>query len=302
MTDNVSIPDPKRSRIAGHRRLAFDPRKMRPSQLAEVLADSRIEVGPSDTSTIFARVLRLNHFAITHISAAEGAVVWRPSHGAGDNRFMFIFVAQGNLMITADETRFATTEEAILVAFPGKGPIRLSTAAPIEAMAFTFDAGEVAPLTLTRQTVRAMRPSSSVFLTSFQMLRTLVSSDTPESEEDSAAIRSLLLGAARALLRAARAPESTLLETASAIIAEQHTNPRLDAGSIAIQLNVSLSTLYRAYAGEAMSISEQLRRQRAETAMRLLNETPDISPTDLCRQSGFGSLSSLRRAVQAMGG
>ena len=284
--------------VGGHRRLSFDPRTMRAERLRDVLANARIEVGEGNAQTFFARLLRMDRFTITHIRAAEGAVTWRPSPGIGENRFMFVFVAKGNLTVVADETRFAATEEAILVAFPGKGPITMSSTSPLEAMAFTFDASEVAPLTLTPNTVHMMHPSSSIFLASYHLLHALVFAGTPEEEEDSAALRSLLQGTARGLLRAAHVPTITLQESVRAIIAEQHTNPTLDLRQIAAQLSISLSTLYRAYANEPFSPAEQLRRARAETARARLSEQPDISIAELCRHSGFGSVSSLRRALR----
>lgn len=265
-----------------------------------MLSSARVEVRAGKHATTTARLLRMDRYSVTHLIAEGGSITWRPSPGTGENRFLFVFVSRGNLSVSADEARIATSTEAILAVFPGAGPVTMSSAAPIEALAFTFDADDAAPLTLTPETIGVLRPTSSVFRASYSLLRALVEVDDLGQEEDTAALRSLLHGTARGMLRAAHVATTatTLREAAAEIIAEQHTNPALDVQRIAAQLNVSASTLYRASAQEPLSVAAQLRRRRAETASQQLKANPTVSLVALAEQCGFGSVSSLRRAMR----
>ena len=282
-----------------HQRSAFEPGRARSGRLQELLADAKISLDDGDEQSFTLRTLRLERYAVTYISAAGGSVTWRPSPGVGTNRFMFVFVARGNLSVTADASRLAASEEAIFVAFPGRTPIVLSSPGPVEGLSLTFDANDVAPATLTAETVGVLHPSSAIFRATYSMLQTLVSTDAPgEGSESTDALRILLRGAAQGLLLAARDIGHSLWDRACALIAEQHQNPGLDVSRIAAQLGVSKSALYRAFEGKPVGIAAQIRVQRSETASRELERNPVIPRATLAALSGFGSVSALQRALR----
>lgn len=288
------------SSFSGYERAVFDPRTMKRGRLDTLLAGANVHLRDGEISSVFARILRLDEYVVARVRARTGHIVWRPSARSGRHRFAVVFVARGRMAIGADGSRHVASGEAILMPFPEQTAITLGTSSPVEAIAFAFETDAVLPFDLTPETVGALHPSSSVFQASYSLLRALVDSNSPAQGASTAALRSLLKGSARALVRAARVPSTSLWEDAVEIITDQHTDSSLDARRIADQLNVSTSTLYRAFADRPRGVAEELRHQRALTAARSLAEEENIPVSRLSRQSGFGSASTLRRALKAL--
>jgi AraC-like DNA-binding protein len=288
------------SSFSGYERSVLDPRTVTRGRLDSLLAGTNVHLRDGDVSSVFARIFRLDEYVVARVRTRTGHIVWRPSAAPGRRRFAVVFVARGRLAVGTDGSRHVAAGEAILMPFPERTPITLGSSSPVEVIAFAFETDAVVPFDVTPETVGSLHPSSSVFQASYSLLRALVDSSSPEQGASTAALRSLLKGSARALVRAARVPSRSLWEDAVEIITDQHTDISLDARRIADQLNVSTSTLYRAFADRPRGVAEELRYQRALTASRSLAEEADIPVSRLSRQSGFGSASTLRRALKAL--
>ena len=280
-------------------RFRYDPKSMRPEALSEILTNGSIELNDGDSPQMRVRILRMEHYSVTQIVGLRGAMTWHPTPSKGANRYMFVFVARGEVSATSPRPQITAAERAVIVLLPGPEPVRLTAESPVEAIAFTFDAKEAAPFTLSPETLSLVKPTESVLRAVYSLLHAAVTA--PESSEtvDANAMRFLLMGAARSLISAARGNQGRISESALEIIATEYSNPALDPRRIAEHLGVSLTTLHKAFRKHPLTVSEELRLARTNAAKALRAQRPDIRTAELAQLSGFGSRKSLERALHS---
>lgn len=94
-------------------------------------------------------------------------------------------------------------------------------------------------------------------------------------------------------------PRAVVRERALAEIAEHRADLRLTPGLIAQQVGVSLRHLQDVFAEGGSSVAGELRRERARVARSLLQDPrfDDRDIDDIAVEAGFGSSSSMRRAL-----
>jgi AraC-like DNA-binding protein len=80
--------------------------------------------------------------------------------------------------------------------------------------------------------------------------------------------------------------------------AQHQADPDLNVAQAARFLEVSPRTIQQAFQERGTCFSHHLRRLRTETAMRMRASRPDLSLGEVARRCGFGSLSSLSRALR----
>ncbi|MFB7844393.1 hypothetical protein [Microbacterium sp. NPDC056052] len=275
----------------------FDPNRMPPEVLAQLLEPAALAARPEDAKNVAIRQVRLSNFTLMQSVNSTGTFSYAPSAEVGANRYVFGFVSKGELSIAAAEDRYVAAENNVIICFPSTESITCTAITPVDLLGFGFEAEEVAPLTLAADRVGVLRMTSPLVLGSYSMLRALVNRGVEESVDDKIALRTMLRNAARSLMEAAQPTGSSTWSLASTIIDQQHTNPLLDARQIASQLNVSESALFKAFAGRPRSLTDQLRYTRTETAARLLTAIPDMSRAALATASGFQSTRTLTRAL-----
>ena len=98
--------------------------------------------------------------------------------------------------------------------------------------------------------------------------------------------------------------EQGLHARAMAYISAYKTDSELTPAKLASEMNISLRQLQRAFAADGSSITDELRRQRAETAVGLLTD-PAYRHLDLGQvadYAGFANRAELRRAIGAVHG
>ncbi|WP_424464088.1 helix-turn-helix domain-containing protein [Pseudoclavibacter helvolus] len=94
-------------------------------------------------------------------------------------------------------------------------------------------------------------------------------------------------------------PATSLVALAQKVIDVHASNPRFSASRLAGALNVSLSTLYRAYERTGTSPAQEIRSHRLARARRLLSCVREPTPSmlaEVAQLAGFGSLRSMHRA------
>ncbi|NMO49672.1 AraC family transcriptional regulator [Actinoplanes sp. TBRC 11911] len=79
-------------------------------------------------------------------------------------------------------------------------------------------------------------------------------------------------------------------------------DPYLDAESVAHACHLSRRQLFRLFAGEPLSLADELRRIRVAEARRLIRARPANGVTGLAAACGFASETQLRRAFRSVTG
>jgi len=97
---------------------------------------------------------------------------------------------------------------------------------------------------------------------------------------------------------------ASLVARAKGMIFETYRDPRTNPSRIAAMLGVSLRTLQRRFAEEGISVTDEIRSMRVQAARDFLAQVPrsGSSVRAAARESGFGSVVSLRRALRSEGG
>ena len=83
-----------------------------------------------------------------------------------------------------------------------------------------------------------------------------------------------------------------LVERAKLVVAQSASDPYLTPMRIAKTLGVSRTGLYRAFAGQGLTLGTYLRDRRLQTFLTLLREDPGTPIQDLAARSGFGGSAS----------
>lgn len=84
-----------------------------------------------------------------------------------------------------------------------------------------------------------------------------------------------------------------------ALVAALHTDPTLTPAGVADTLGTPLRTIQRTLSAEGTSVANELRVARARTA-RSLQESDAGRASGIARAAGFGSVSSMRRALREL--
>lgn len=138
-----------------------------------------------------------------------------------------------------------------------------------------------------------------------------VASQDSVSEGDSRTVDRMVLEMAGTLVRgrqgkapAAGTPRAALRDRALGVIADMHSDGRLTPEQIAGHCKVSLRHLQDVFAEAGSTVASEIRRERARVARSLLQDSShdhhDVA--SLALMVGFGSASSLRRALDDLYG
>lgn len=123
----------------------------------------------------------------------------------------------------------------------------------------------------------------------------------PIEEQGQQAVQSVATEVVRALVRLtldSGEQGSGTFERAKAIIERSFRDPRVTVGDIASVLGVSERTVHAAFAERGTTVMRELRAERARAAVEIRLRAPKMSRKDLARSAGFGSISSMLRALR----
>ncbi|WP_125098147.1 helix-turn-helix domain-containing protein [Leucobacter chromiireducens] len=160
---------------------------------------------------------------------------------------------------------------------------------------------QVSIATELRMTERAMQA----------LLTDLVRNPDPATEADSHTIDRQVLDMAGTLVLARQRPDersgsprNSLRTRALSAIAARSGDTRLTPNELAEELSISLRRLQGVFAEAGSSVAGEIRRERARVARSLLQDArfDELGTTELAERAGFGSSSSMRRALEDLYG
>lgn len=287
-------------RLKGYRRYRLDPGEGSNNSIRNFVEDTGLRIQRAESFQLSIRALRFSTHLAAYVKTASFSVVWERPQGPARRRYLFLFVTQGEMVLTGDAIRHESPTSGISIIFPGDESLQMTIRVPTEAMFFSFDAQDVAKMGLTPDTVGDIPRDAPLFRACFAYLRRIVEGESIPGAKDAHAIAAMNQQVAQSLAAAAVTREQmSFIDLARAVISNEYVKERFNADGLAEILNSSRSTVYRAFLAEGTTPSREISRQRTAAARELQEKDPSISLLEVVRRCGFGSVSTLRRALLA---
>lgn len=277
--------------------ISFDPAQNDVAAFQRLVSGAKVEIFSGEPSAHSVRVLRTPRHTVASIVSGGAVAEWKPSQAVGSSRLLFCFVSQGTLTLTsAADIPILVENDSLVAVYPGEQSVYFSSDGPFSALTFSFHSEKPATFAGREERDPIAQFDFATARAAYSGLSALVSGVNSWSR--STAVQMLLDGVAESLKALVFDGESTLVDAAMSIISLQHGDSKLNAARIASQLQVSTSALYKAFGAEGRSVARELRRARARKAVRIRTESPSLAADLIASASGFGSVSSMKRALK----
>jgi AraC-like DNA-binding protein len=269
-------------------------------------------LGPESLERLSAgagRVVRCGDDLAVRLQAERGAVRSHPSDSR-DRYLLLCFVERGPVAVRLPDGSRIVAESGDAICLTSWRGYRAMWNTPIElvALAVRMDALPECGVTAPGpggavQASTAISPQVRAFVSA------IADGPGPSNALSEHLLEKMLLEMARAIMLATpgishiarRSSSSSLYGEAMACIVARRADPDLDPAAVARELNVSLRSLQRAFGRRSVTVSAEIRRQRVELAMSLLQDPhyEVLSVEEIARYTGFTSALLLRRALAA---
>ncbi|KZE41765.1 AraC family transcriptional regulator [Microbacterium sp. T32] len=259
-----------------------------------------LRVAEGDITRLRIQAVRFNWCLTAHVVSGPFVVEWSRQRVNARNRCVFLFVNRGAIEITGPGSYWSADGGGLHLIFPTTDPVSVRAVSDVELIFFSFDMTEIEPVRLVPDGVGDIAPTDTVFRAAYAYLQAAAFQSPTGEEEDLGVLRSLTRDVARALVLASTSslPGADLFTRAQARISHEYRNPQFSPSRLARDLDVSRSTLERAYRARDLRVAQEIRRHRARHAMALFASGPDLALDLVAAASGFGSRSSLQRAFE----
>ncbi|MEV7618797.1 helix-turn-helix domain-containing protein [Microbacterium sp. NPDC089321] len=289
--------------LEGHRRYQHSPAAGDEVWISTFIRGTGLEVLEGDPRLLELKAIRFDDYLVGRVRAPAMRVLWGRTRQPAGSRYTVVFVNHGAVTVDCSAPTWASSEGGLCVVFPGTEPIEMHTEDGTEMIVFTFDRSEIAPHVLTNANMADIRPGMTVLRATYAYLSALV--DEPRSsdaaEEQSEVLRALTRDVAVAFTRTAIVDdhyEGTLL-LAQRRIDESSSDPGFGVERLAAACNVSRRTLDRVFEKNRLRVAEEIRRSRSRRAFALLTENRALGLKEVAEASGFGSITTMNRALRA---
>lgn len=261
----------------------------------------RLRVRPHAPLHARASTMRLGTIAATRLTSSPFTIVWERDSHESQRKLLFVFVETGVVELRGESTRRTTDNAGLCVVAPGSAPVIIEAVTETRMVLFALDRSDIAPLTLDEQALEDNAGASPIYHAAFAYLCGIIQLPAEPDPIEAHALRELTRDVARSLVRAFSANgamNTTLRARAHRVMEEVYRRREISVNDVARQLGVSRRTLERAFSASSGSVAETLREIRARHALATMREHPDRILREIAEESGFGSVDSLRRAVE----
>ncbi|GAA1946992.1 helix-turn-helix transcriptional regulator [Microbacterium aquimaris] len=253
------------------------------------------------TDGVFRAVMtRFPEITFAHVTAPEAVVDW-PRDRLSWQRAAAVVCLEGAVSTHAEGAVW-TREPGLTLVPPGDTPVRFElTGERNRILYLSLPASMVTELNLPDHAPRvsdalpdeALRPLVA-FVTSLSAVRI-------PGETAAGPLQAASAEVARALVRLiteGHSREVSLFSRAMRAILSQYQDQRLTVTTLARDLGVSARSLQAAFAEEGTTVVAEIRAQRGRAAVAMRRGNPHMPSVELAAAVGFGSLSSLFRALR----
>ncbi|VXB73697.1 hypothetical protein MICRO8M_50120 [Microbacterium sp. 8M] len=243
----------------------------------------------------------LDTLTVSRIDGGPVSLTWKRIDAQRQQRYLFCFIAGGSTEITDDARRSSIHGAGLHVVVPGQTTVAIEIGRRSRAVFFSFHRSDVAPLMLDETLLSGRSGTSSpIYQVAFGYLWALASLTDAASSAPKEALSDLTRHTARSLMQAFHTSSTGDLDLhgrARRLIDRDHAYAGIGIQHIASELCVSRRTLERVFSARGESVAEVLRVARINHAVALMRSRPDLLFDVVARESGFGSVASLRRSV-----
>lgn len=274
----------------------------RPSEAAvDYFARAGLRVNEVKGGSIRARVAAYHWLTLVHSTVPLASLTWVRDETTVPTATL-IYVLGGKLEVRSSERLISRGPDITLIP-PGLCDVDLiSTAERTELIYLSLHAtyfADLLPSGDPQPPRRIVEPATMSPLLSFIASTCAIVNPWPEIAQS---MEPVAHETARSLLLAtfgAPAPQGPLYSRAHECILNQFTDPGLRLDDVARELGVSPRTLQLELQEGGTSFRQLLLHARTVAALDLLRSDPGIQRVTVAARCGFGSLSSLNRALRA---
>ncbi|MDR6866827.1 AraC-like DNA-binding protein [Microbacterium resistens] len=261
-----------------------------------------IESSSISTHTAFT-IASLQSIDIWRVLTSGAEFVYRNEGSRERGAYTFIFVNRGSVEF-ATAAPMAIGDGGGFVAFgPDRSTIDIHAGKATDILLFTFDRSIVqsAPMSMYRSPRQSV--GTTVLYASYALLSGILATQESTTTTEDAIVRRLVRQVAQGLvdgfLSEAGRPRQVATPDILQIIEQRFSSHSFDVSRLAAELEVSRRTVERIAATAGFSVTDEIRRHRTAFAHEIL-ERDGLSMAEAAEKSGFGSESSLRRALRSL--
>lgn len=257
-----------------------------------------------ESDSLRIRMTRFPEITFAHANLPRARVEW-PRDALSLTRAAVILCVSGRIAVTSSSTIIERRPGMFLVP-PGDAPLTFETLDDLnEVLYISAPASLVSDLDVRRRGGPPRPEVPANVLAPLLAFATSLSSGSVGNSLVIGPLRSVAMEVGRALARliAEGDPsELTLFSRTMRLIGENHADPRLSVPRLAELAGVSPRSLQSAFAVEGTTVAGQVRATRARAARELRDRNPGMPAAQIARSVGFGSVSTLYRAMEAEDG
>ncbi|GIT78693.1 hypothetical protein LLS1_03620 [Leifsonia sp. LS1] len=270
-------------------------------RLTEYLSSANLRITRLEESeSLRLRMTRFPELTFAHANLPRAVVEW-PRDELSLTRAAIILCVSGHVVGAPAEAMLQRRPGLFLVP-PGVEPVAFETRSPLnEILYISAPAALLSDLDLTARRARSRPELPAGVLAPLAAFAISLSSGSLGNPLVVGPLRAAAMEVAHSLARliAEGDPsELTLFSRAVRLIVDNHADARLTVPRLATLAGVSQRTLQAAFASEGTTVARELRATRTRTAAELRRRSPDLPAADVARAAGFGSVSTLYRALE----
>ncbi|MGN6128185.1 MAG: helix-turn-helix domain-containing protein [Humibacter sp.] len=269
--------------------------------LSEYMTDANLRfIDLPLRGTVTANIVNFPAQTFGHVILPPATIEWPRDRLSRDR--VLVLVTSDERFEVSTEGRVLYKQPDFILVPPGSEPVRFRTYSPsTELIYVSSDVSMLADIVIPEEQseITGTVPSTAaVPLTSFV---TALCSITTGGVTSAEPIAQVAQEVGRSLVRIFGSDERAqqdLFTAAMEIIVREHARIDLSGAVVAKRLRVATRTLQHAFAQRGTTFSAQLRAVRVKAANEIRKRNPAISVRQLAAASGFGSISTLLRALR----
>lgn len=254
-----------------------------------------------ESDSLRVRMTRFPELTFAHATLPPALVEW-PRDALSLTRAAVILCINGRIAVTSTSTVIERRPGMYLVP-PGDAPLTFETLDDLnEVLYISAPASLVSDIDVRRGRSSTRPEVPANVLAPLLAFATSLSAGSVGNSLIVGPLRSVAMEVGRALARliAEGDPsELTLFSRTMRLIGENHADARLSVPRLAELAGVSPRSLHAAFATEGTTVAGEVRATRAREARELRNRNPSMPAAQIARSVGFGSVSTLYRALEA---
>lgn len=269
--------------------------------LTDYLASANIQMESlADEQALRAQITRFRDLTFVHVTLPRSKVVWRRDRLSLD-RGIVMACLSGGVTVESEGVVFRKPPGLILIP-PGLQEVVFHSAAERnEIMYISTHSRVMEDFDLSGAQYDPVTPVPAGLLAPlFSFMRTVCAISIKETELI-APLETAATEVARSLVRviADGVPADLSLFTQTMrVIAREYSRTHLSATALATAIGRSERTLQAAFAAEGTSVMREVRAMRARASLEYLRAKPRATTAEVASAVGFGSVSSLSRALR----